>query len=622
MKKNTPLIISCISKLMMLSIPVNSQTVPIFSHIVVVIGENTAAGSVFGNSNAPYINALAIQGAKFTNSFAITHPSQPNYIDLYSGNNQGSTNDNLITIKFTSANLGAELINASKTYTTYSDGLPSAGYDGASSGSYARKHNPAANWMGTGTNQIPTSTNQPFTAFPSNYNNLPNVSFVIPDLCHDGHDICPPLNNSVKQYDTWIQQNLDAYKQWCINNNSLLIITYDEDDNSASNKIATVFYGARVATGIYAQTINHYNVLRTLEDANALTTHAGAAATATTINFCWTTTADTQAPTAPANLTASGTTSTGTTLTWAASTDNIAVTAYDVYKGSSVIATVSGLSYTVSGLLPSTAYPFLIKAKDAAGNISAASNTIIVNTLAAALTYCNSRGNTATRENIRKVVLNTINNISSATTGYSNYTAISTSLVRNTAYTITITPSWPGGTKFKEGYAVFIDYNHNGLFTDAGETVFTKTASRTSPVKGTFTIPATAITGATRMRVSLKYNSIPTSCEIFANGEVEDYTVNIAAAFARSAGSPKMTDANTAVEKVISIFPNPVTGNTFYIPGVENYIQYDIINTTGQIVLSGKIKTGNVSVAGLQKGVYVIRFISNNKIVSREFIKE
>ncbi|MEO7444609.1 MAG: alkaline phosphatase family protein, partial [Ferruginibacter sp.] len=264
-----------------------SNLVPAFSHIVVVIGENTSANSVFGNSSAPYINALANAGAKFTNSFALTHPSQPNYLLLYSGSNQGIIDNNYITTKFTTNNLGGELINAGKSYTTYSDGLPSVGYDGSSYLKYVRKHNPAANWMGTGTNQISTTTNQPFTAFPSDFNTLPAVAFVVPDLCHDGHDVCAPLNNSVLQFDSWVQSNLDAYKQWCINNNSLLIVTYDEDDNNSSNKIATVFYGAHVTPGIYSQTINHYNVLRTLEDANRLSVHAGAAATATTIDYCW-----------------------------------------------------------------------------------------------------------------------------------------------------------------------------------------------------------------------------------------------------------------------------------------------------------------------------------------------
>ncbi|MEI6411032.1 MAG: alkaline phosphatase family protein [Bacteroidota bacterium] len=260
---------------------------PQFSHIVIVIGENTDASAVFGNANAPYINNLAATGAKFSNSFAVFHPSQPNYLALYSGSNQGVTGDAFISTFYTTANLGRELIDAQKTYTTYSETMPSVGYNGNTSGKYARKHNPAANWVGTGVNQIPATTNQPFTAFPTDFNTLPSVAMVVPDLCSDGHDLCAPLNNSVKQYDTWVQTNLDAYKQWCKDHNSLLIVTYDEDDNTSVNKIATVFYGAHVVPGVYAQTINHYNVLRLLEDANGLATHAGAAATATPIDFCW-----------------------------------------------------------------------------------------------------------------------------------------------------------------------------------------------------------------------------------------------------------------------------------------------------------------------------------------------
>ena len=273
--------------IMLMSATTSFSQVPQFSHIVIVIGENTASTAVFGSTSAPYINTLATQGAKFTNSFALSHPSQPNYLQFYSGSNQGVTTDNAISTKYTTANLGSELIAAGKTYITYSDGLPSVGYDGNTSGSYVRKHNPAANWMGSGTNQIPTTTNQPFTAFPTNFNNLPSVCFVMPDLCHDGHDSCAPISNTVLQYDTWVSQNLDNYKQWCINNNSLLIVTYDEDDFTVTNKIATVFYGAHVLVGTYAQTINHYNILRTIEDSNGLATHAGAAATATTIDYIW-----------------------------------------------------------------------------------------------------------------------------------------------------------------------------------------------------------------------------------------------------------------------------------------------------------------------------------------------
>lgn len=256
-----------------------------YNKIVVVIGENTNASSVFGSSNAPYINGLV--GAKFTNSYALTHPSQPNYLMLFSGGNQGVTGDGYCG-PFNNPNLARELINAGKTFIMYSEDLPSVGYDGTSSGGYARKHNPLAPFVGAGSNQVSSSLNQPWSAFPhSNYNNLPNVSFIAPNQCNDGHDVCGPYNNRTKQYDVWIQNNLNNYLTWARQNNSLLIITYDEDDFTSVNKICTVFGGAYVMTGSYSQTINHYNVLRTIEDAMGLTAHAGQAANNSAITYCW-----------------------------------------------------------------------------------------------------------------------------------------------------------------------------------------------------------------------------------------------------------------------------------------------------------------------------------------------
>ncbi|MFI7342523.1 fibronectin type III domain-containing protein [Streptomyces sp. NPDC050085] len=90
---------------------------------------------------------------------------------------------------------------------------------------------------------------------------------------------------------------------------------------------------------------------------------------------------DTQAPTAPTNLTSTGKTSSSVSLSWGASSDNVGVTGYDIYSGgSNKLLTVSGTSATVSGLSPSTAYSFTVKAHDAAGNSSPASNAVSVTT--------------------------------------------------------------------------------------------------------------------------------------------------------------------------------------------------------------------------------------------------
>lgn len=270
-----------------LSLPAN-DAVPVFNKIVVVIGENTGAASVIGNTQyAPYMNSLMKSGANFTQSYALTHPSQPNYLDLFSGQEQSIADNNKPSDHFTTPNLARELLNAGKTFITYAEDLPVAGYDGITSGLYARKHNPVTNWMGKGKNQVPDSICQPFTAFPSEFSSLPDVSFIIPNLCNDGHSVCAPYNNQLKQFDQWLQDNLDAYKTWSINNNSLLIITYDEDDNTENNRIPAIFYGSHIIKGDYEQNITLHNILRTIEDGMGLTVHAGLAAKSKPITYCW-----------------------------------------------------------------------------------------------------------------------------------------------------------------------------------------------------------------------------------------------------------------------------------------------------------------------------------------------
>src|SRR3954471_7835218 len=119
----------------------HAAALPAYDHIVVVVEENHAATQVIGNANAPYINSLANNGANMTNSFAVTHPSEPNYLALFSGSTQGLTDDSC-PHTYGAENLGHQLISAGRTFVGYSESMPSDGYTGCSSGAYARKHNP------------------------------------------------------------------------------------------------------------------------------------------------------------------------------------------------------------------------------------------------------------------------------------------------------------------------------------------------------------------------------------------------------------------------------------------------------------------------------------------------
>ncbi|MCE3074437.1 reprolysin-like metallopeptidase [Chryseobacterium gwangjuense] len=314
---------------------------------------------------------------------------------------------------------------------------------------------------------------------------------------------------------------------------------------------------------------------------------------------------DTVAPTAP-TLAASGTTSTSTNLSWSGATDNVAVTGYDVYQGASLIGSTASTSYTVTSLTPSTTYSFTVKAKDAAGNVSVSSNTVSVTTLAGtSVSYCTATATNTADERIGNVSFGTINNTSTGTAGYEDFTSVSTNVTRGSAYTISVTPTW-SSTKYSEAYAVYIDYNKDGDFADSGELAWSKAGSTTTPVTGSITIPATATLGTTRMRVMMKYSSVPTSsCGSYTYGQVEDYTLNIL-----SSGRGDLIDTKDLITDV-KLYPNPARD----ILNVSNSTSedYKIFDMGGKLIKSGKLERGSVNVSNLIKGAYMIQIGETSK---------
>jgi phosphatidylinositol-3-phosphatase len=249
--------------------------VPQPAHTVVVVFENHAYGQVIGSPDAPYLNELARHGAVFTHSYAITHPSEPNYLALFSGSTHGVTSDSC-PYTFNSPNLASDLLRAGKTFTGYAEDLPAAGSQLCLDGEYARKHVP---W--TDFSDLPASVSQPFSSFPvSSFASLPTVSFVIPDLCNDMHDC------SVRTGDSWLRANLSGYANWAMTHDSLLIVTFDEDDGTQVNQIPTIFVGQQVRPGSYSERITHYSVLATIEAAYGLP-RDGSAAAASPIADIW-----------------------------------------------------------------------------------------------------------------------------------------------------------------------------------------------------------------------------------------------------------------------------------------------------------------------------------------------
>ncbi|PHS02562.1 MAG: peptidase M4 [Leeuwenhoekiella sp.] len=203
--------------------------------------------------------------------------------------------------------------------------------------------------------------------------------------------------------------------------------------------------------------------------------------------------------------------------------------------------------------------------------------------------YCTSQGNSVADEYIGRVQLGSIDNASGASSGYTNHTAISTELTRGSAATITITPVWRG-TVYAEGYAVWIDYNQNGSFTDSGELVFSRAASTSTSVSGSFTVPASALDGSTRMRVSMKYNGIPSSCETFSYGEVEDYTITFGGGTAdtEAPSAPTNLAASNITETTLDLNWNASTDNV----GVTGYDVYQGTSLLGTVTATSTSITG------------------------------
>ncbi|WP_186526164.1 alkaline phosphatase family protein [Leekyejoonella antrihumi] len=227
------------------------------SHVIVVIFENKADTQVVGNAAAPFLTTLAKKGATFRNSHGIAHPSQPNYIALLSGSTHGVRSDSCPRNLGGQPNLARQLISAGRSFAGYAESMPRSGFTGCSAerGLYQRKHNPWVDFS-----NVPAASNRTYAQLPHNLSALPTVSFIVPNMCHDMH------NCAVSVGDAWARKNLGRLATWAQSHNSLLIVTFDEDDGTRANHIPTFLVGPMVRSGVVSQDIDHYNVLRTIED--------------------------------------------------------------------------------------------------------------------------------------------------------------------------------------------------------------------------------------------------------------------------------------------------------------------------------------------------------------------
>ena len=220
--------------------------------VTIVIFENRDYSAIVGAKDAPYLNAsLVPQAAVMTNSHATAHPSEPNYVELFSGNAQGVVGDEC-PVTSGAPNIATQLLAAHLTFRGFAESLPNAGFSGCegSKGLYRRKHNPWVDFT-----NVPAALNQPYQWAPA------SLAMVVPNMCNDMHDCSTTVG------DTWMKQHLPAIMAWNAAHDGLLIITWDEaaPDSEGTNHIATLLIGPMIKPGRYDQHIDHDDVLRTVE---------------------------------------------------------------------------------------------------------------------------------------------------------------------------------------------------------------------------------------------------------------------------------------------------------------------------------------------------------------------
>lgn len=270
-------------------------------------------------------------------------------------------------------------------------------------------------------------------------------------------------------------------------------------------------------------------------------------------------------------------------------------------------------SITITGLDAITAYETQVRSNCSTGASSPYSTSINFTTLGDDITYCASQGNDVNFEYIDFVGIGGLNNPTTATSGYSDYTSLGATDVSYGVNTITLSVGF-ASTSYTEFWGVWIDYNKNGTFETSEQVVTASTTSTTNQTYD-FSIPSTALSGETRMRVSMKYNAAPSVCETFAYGEVEDYILNIGGVV-----SSKKNDIENNLEE-ISLFPNPIEEGFLFIKGIQNKnSSFRVINFLGQTVMNSKLSENKINVTNLTDGMYILKLTTDQKTVSKRFV--
>lgn len=259
---------------------VNQGTPPAAStRVFLVVEENHSYSDVIGNSSMPYLNSLAAKYGLATQYYADAHPSIPNYFMLTVG--LPETLDDGFTGTVDDDNVARQLVKAGKTWRSYAESLPSAGYTGGDVYPYWKHHNPFAYFSGViGSSQAANIV--PFSQFSADLagNRLPSFSFIVPNVLNDAHD------GTLAAADQWLSANIDPLiKSSSFQSGDVLIIVFDEgqplDLSHIGGHVPFVIVGPKVKSGFRSTTFyQHQSTLRLVLSTLGVNSFPGASALA------------------------------------------------------------------------------------------------------------------------------------------------------------------------------------------------------------------------------------------------------------------------------------------------------------------------------------------------------
>ena len=398
-------------------------------------------------------------------------------------------------------------------------------------------------------------------------------------------------------------------------------------------------------TGLSASTTYNYQV--------SATCSGGTSAYSTAYSFI--TSAVTTTCGVPAGLTSSSITTTGATVSWTAVSGATSYTLQYKTAAATTWTTLSGITTTLrvlSGLTAGTTYNYQVSATCSTGTSAYSTAASFTTTSSTTITYCASNGSTQAYEWIDLIKLKSINRVSGKETGGYLNTGLSANLIIGSANnTISFSAGFTS-TVYTEYWKIYIDFNKNGVFTDAGETVVSGSATGSGTYYAVFSVPATVTAGSTRMRVVMSDNSATTSCGTFNYGETEDYTINFTSSrivldngpIAANSGVVYSSETRQiANESIVSkrdfsvknidlnVYPNPVNNNNAEIKfnlTTSGNASVRLIDLTGRVVLENNIGLSNegentfvlTDLNGVTAGSYLLFLDVDGKMIANKRI--